>query len=58
MVFWPYNTEISKFLKDYGFVEEGFDTYFGVKILDKSIDYSLILDFKDWHLSMGDSDAF
>lgn len=58
MVFWPFNIEISKSLKDYGFFEEGFDTYFGIKILDKSIDDSLILEFKDWHLAMGDSDAF
>lgn len=58
LVFWPFNVEISKSLKNYGFVEKGFDTYFGIKILDESIDESLILDFKDWHLSMGDSDAF
>lgn len=58
MVFWPFNMEISKTLIDYGFIEEGFDTYFGIKILDKSIDSSLILNYKDWHLTMGDSDAF
>jgi hypothetical protein len=58
IVFWPFNIEVSKSLKAYGFIEEGFDTYFGIKILDKSIDDSLILDFKDWHLAMGDSDAF
>jgi len=58
MVFWPFNSEVSKTLIDYGFAEEGFETYFGIKILDKSIDSSLILDFKNWHLTMGDSDAF
>lgn len=58
MVFWPFNPEVSESLKEYGFVDEGFDTYFGIKILDKSIDDSLILDFRDWHLAMGDSDAF
>lgn len=58
MVFWPFNIKVSESLRNYGFVEEGFDTYFGIKILDKSIDNSLILDFMDWHLTMGDSDAF
>lgn len=58
MVFWPFNMEISKELKEYGFADEGFDTYFGVKIIDKSMDSALILNFRDWHLTMGDSDAF
>jgi hypothetical protein len=58
MVFWPFNIELAESLRYYGFVEEGFDTYFGIKILDKSIDDSLILDFRGWHLTMGDSDAF
>ncbi|USQ03350.1 GNAT family N-acetyltransferase [Aquirufa antheringensis] len=58
MVFWPFNIEVAKSLRDYGYVEEGFDTYFGIKILDKSIDDSLILNYRNWHLTMGDSDAF
>ena len=42
-----------------GFEQTGFETFLGVKVLDKSIaDIEQLLDFNNWRLVMGDSDVF
>jgi hypothetical protein len=54
---WPINTEFEKELSKQGFNSIGFDTFFGIKILDNDIDQQVICNFKNWELMMGDSDA-
>lgn len=59
--FWPINIEIEKHLKNRGVAAEGFDTFFGLKFLDKDFKNSYrekLLNFNSWCLMMGDSDAF
>ena len=42
-----------------GFVETGFETFLAIKLLDKSLsELDVLLDFDNWRLVMGDSDAF
>ncbi|MGI6863371.1 GNAT family N-acetyltransferase [Bacteroides sp. KG156] len=47
--------------KEIGFEEIGFETFFGIKKIDKNLDTSLmnkLLQFSNWRLVMGDSDSF
>lgn len=58
---WPINEEFREELETAGFQQDGFETYLGVKFLDNSIDQNVrkqILNFENWDLRMGDSDAF
>lgn len=57
LVFWPFNKSTSKELINLGFSENGFDTFFAIKKLNQEVP-EYLLDFKKWHLVMGDSDAF
>ncbi len=57
---WKGDRTFEKTINDLGFVDNGFDTFFGVKILSdkaKSLESS-VCDFSNWRLVMGDSDAF
>ena len=59
--FWPINSSIKQILMQKGFNELGFDTFFGIKFLNKDFKNNfkdLLLDFSNWQLLMGDSDAF
>ena len=39
--------------------ETGFETFLAIKLLDKSLsELDVLLDFDNWRLVMGDSDAF
>lgn len=57
LVFWPFNKLIYRKLINHGFSETGFDTFFAIKKLNQELPENLF-DFEDWHLVMGDSDAF
>lgn len=59
--FWPIDIEIKQILEYKKLTPTGFDTFFGIKFLDKDFKnkYSdLLLDFDNWGLMMGESDAF
>lgn len=56
---WQGDSEFKKEINKYGFEQKGFETFLGVKFLDKSIDNTeAILNINNWRLVMGDSDAF
>lgn len=57
--FWKGDTLFKQCIEKHGFIESGFDTFLGIKILDKSLsDVDVLLDFDNWRLVMGDSDVF
>jgi hypothetical protein len=59
--FWPVNFEMKSMLEFKNFTATGFDTFFGLKFLDrnfKSKYRDLLLEIDNWKLVMGDSDAF
>ena len=52
---WPIDDSFEKELLEYGFTNEnGFETFFGYKKISESIE----VDFDNFYLQMGDSDAF
>lgn len=58
---WPINLEFKKTLLKLGYYENGFETYLGAKFLNENIEQptkETILNFNNWDLPMGDSDAF
>ncbi len=58
---WKGNDETNKAFNEMGFLETGFDTFLGVKILNKEVGKIIsdtLLDFDNWRLVMGNSDAF
>lgn len=57
---WKGDCLFESIIKNLGFVPVGFDTFFGIKILseDAKIMKDQLLNFKNWRLAMGDSDAF
>lgn len=59
-VLWPFSKEFKRALFKRNFLETGFETFFGIKFFsDASKEKeNQILDFDNWHLPMGDSDAF
>ena len=60
--FWKGYMNFESLLQEAGFEQTGFDTCLDVKFLDQeklsSCQKETILDFKNWSLVMGDSDAF
>ena len=60
--FWKINEGVKKVLLSMGFQENGFDTFLGIRLLPGNRiteeEKSLLLDFRNWRLVMGDSDAF
>ncbi len=54
---WPVNIEFRNELQKQGFEPVGFDTFFGIKVLDSDIIKHDIYNFENWELMMGDSDA-
>ncbi len=60
--FWKINEHIKEILIKQGFQENGFDTFLGLCFLPNNKlteeEKSLLLDFKNWRIVMGDSDAF
>jgi hypothetical protein len=59
-VLWPFSNKFHKSLLKRNFSESGFETFFGIKFLSESAKKATddILNFNNWHLTMGDSDAF
>lgn len=56
---WQGDSSFRNSLLTLGFEQTGFETFLGVKVLDKSIaDIEQLLDFNNWRLVMGDSDVF
>lgn len=57
--FWKFGEAQREILLESGFEEIGFETFFGIKMLSENeeLEHEL-LDFKNWELCMGDSDAF
>lgn len=58
--FWPNNSSFRQTLTGIANAKEGFNTYFGIKILDIEFGktHNNLLDIDSWELVMGDSDAF
>lgn len=57
--FWKGGPLFKQSIEKHGFVETGFETFLGIKILDKSLsELDVLLNFDNWRLVMGDSDAF
>tara|TARA_R110000765_G_scaffold141121_2_gene241886 strand:+ start:11 stop:1003 length:993 start_codon:yes stop_codon:yes gene_type:complete len=58
---WHINGEIKEIFENRGLEPKGFNTFFGLKFLDKDFKKThqdVLLDFNNWTLMMGDSDAF
>ena len=61
MSFWPINIEIKNIFKMLKIEAFGFETFFGIKFLDKVFEKEFkeeLLEIDNWTLHMGDSDAF
>ena len=58
--FWPINKSFKDALDNIEYPQEGFDTFFAIKFLDKEFrkSHNSLLEFDSWELMMGDSDAF
>ena len=59
--FWPVNSEVKNLFNIMKIEACGFDTFFGIKFLNKIFERKYkneLLNFKNWTLQMGDSDAF
>ena len=57
--FWKGDSVFERSIEKSGFVETGFETFLAIKLLDKSLsELDVLLDFANWRLVMGDSDAF
>lgn len=57
---WPIETEFEKAANSAGYTNTGFDTFFGIKILDPGLadEYPAITDIAAWRLPMAMSDVF
>lgn len=58
---WKGDSRFEKAIRDMGFKPTGFDTFLGIKILDKTLDETVVgklTDFSNWRLVMGDTDSF
>jgi hypothetical protein len=56
---WKSSSGFKHVLYQRGFQESGFETFFGFKILDENFKFSNeLLNFENWNIVMGDSDAF
>lgn len=61
MVNWPTHFKFKQAMIKMGYEENGFETFFGIKIIDNKTDDNLLerlLNFNNWFLPMGRSDAF
>lgn len=61
VVNWPINKRFYNLMLSKGFAEDGFETFFGFKIINNGLDEDLIRDLSqldNWELKMGDSDVF
>ncbi len=57
--FWKFDEKTKSILLKNGFNENGFETFFGIKMLDDNKELEKQLsNFTNWDLCMGDSDAF
>lgn len=57
--FWKGDYLFKQSIEKHGFLKTGFETFLGVKILDRSMpEIDFLLNFDNWRLVMGDSDAF
>lgn len=60
--FWKIDNRLETVFRQLGFTATGFDTFLGVRMIDESLisqeEIKLLLDFNNWRLVMGDSDAF
>jgi hypothetical protein len=58
-VFWPLSERLDNFLREYGFKDDGFETYFGCKNLGLEEDiFQKITNRNNWQMAMIDSDVF
>ncbi|MGB0879295.1 MAG: GNAT family N-acetyltransferase [Polaribacter sp.] len=58
---WPINQKVKMFLDSKNVKQNGFETFFAIKFLDKTFEKEHgenLLNIKNWTLNMGDSDAF
>lgn len=56
---WQGDEVFKKAIEERGFLQKGFETFLGIKVLDDSIiEVEEILNINNWRLVMGDSDAF
>ena len=56
---WQGDALFKRIILEKGFVQNGFETFFGIKVLDKTLcNIDDILNINNWRLVMGDSDAF
>lgn len=56
--FWKFCEEDKIILLNNGFVENGFETFLGIKTINNIDIEEKLLNFRNWKLCMGDSDAF
>jgi len=56
---WKFSEDAKVALLENKYIESGFETFLGVKVLNQNKELeSVLTDFKNWNLCMGDSDAF
>lgn len=58
---WKGDSRFENAIKKIGFEPTGFDTFLGIKVLNKELDSAVIdklTDFSNWRLVMGDTDSF
>lgn len=60
--FWKVDSRMEVVFKQIGFQEVGFDTFLGFRMINNDLiskdEINLLLNFDNWRLVMGDSDAF
>ena len=59
-VLWPFNVELREVLTQKGYQSSGFDTFFGIKLIDRSMEseFQNLRSINNWNLTMGMSDVF
>ncbi len=59
LAYWPVHSVMEDTLREKGFIEDGFSTFFAIKILNDSLEeHPLLRKKKAWHLPLSLSDAF
>ena len=58
VIFWPINNKFKKELNFFENKEYAFETFLGIKHINNFPNSEILLDFSNWELMMGDSDAF
>lgn len=60
LVLWPVNPDFQAVLGEAGYLPEGFETFFGVKLLDTTFhdEFDQLTNICHWNLNMGMSDVF